>query len=73
MYSVVGFKRVVSKKDGRLFFELHLTSEDRFVTGLRTDCVFTAADNINDIDKIVVGAVCMVVYDRNGRVVRVEF
>lgn len=73
MFSVIGFKKVVSKKDGRLFFELHLTSDDRFVTGLRADSVFVSADIINDISKIELDAICTVVYDRNGRVARVDF
>lgn len=72
MFTIVGIRRVTSKKDGSRYVELHLTSDDKFVEGLRVDCIFVREDMISDISALSLGAICEVYYNRVGRVDRVS-
>lgn len=71
MFTVVGFKKIISKKDSTRFTELHLVSEDRFVLGQRVDAVFVRDDSIENIEFLEVGSDVQLIYNRYGRVEKV--
>ena len=68
MFTVVGLRNVVSKKDGTRYFEIHATSEDRFVNGLRCDTVFVREDMIDHVDCLALDSTIQIYYNRVGRV-----
>ena len=71
MFTVVGFKCIVSKKDSTKYVELHLLSEDRFVTGSRCDTFFVREDMIDNVDFLDVGCNVQILFNRFGRPDRV--
>jgi hypothetical protein len=72
MYSVFGYKKIVSKKDSKVYYELHVVSEDRFVTGNRCDNFFVAEDRIQNVDKLDVGVDVDVFFSRFSRQDRIS-
>lgn len=68
MYTVVGFRHVTAKKDGQKYVELHLTAEDRFVTGVRCECVFVRFDMIQNAASLDLGSIASLSYNRFGRI-----
>lgn len=64
---VVGYKEIVSKKSGDKFVELHLVTDDPYITGQRVESAFVRADNIQNLDILDVGCNCIVYYNRFGR------
>lgn len=73
MCILVGFKKVVAKTNGEVYFELHLLQDDRYVTGQIAFNIFVRKDMINNLDSLVVGSVCEIYYNRFGKVDRVVF
>lgn len=71
MFTVVGFKVVVSKKDSVKYVEIHCLSDDRFVTGSRCDTFFVRFDLIDNSDLLDVGVNAQVLFNRYGRPDRV--
>ena len=71
MFTIVGFKRVVAKSNSAVYYELHLTGEDRYVTGLMAFNVFVKEDMINKPEQIVPGSFCDIYYNRFGKVDRI--
>ena len=69
---LVGIKSIVAKKDGTRFVELHLLSDDRFVTGKRCEIVFVREENVVGLESIALGCTVRVLYNRFGRVESVE-
>lgn len=69
---LVGIKSIVSKKDGTRFVELHLLSDDRFVSGKRCEIVFVREENVVGLENIALGCTVRVLYNRFGRVESVE-
>ena len=67
MFTIVGFKMFVSKKDQKLYYELHMLSEDRFVEGQRVDSCFVAADQIDNVESLTVGCLADVFFGRYSR------
>ncbi len=72
MFTVVGIKSIVSKKDSRRFVELHLLTDDRFVSGKRCEVVFVPVDNVSGIESLSLDSTVRVFYNRYGRVDSVE-
>lgn len=72
MFIVVGLKNVVAKKDGRRFVELHLLSDDRFVSGKRCDVVFVSEEQISNLEALALDCEVSVFYNRFGRVESVQ-
>lgn len=68
MFTVVGLRHVVSKKDGVKYVEIHTESDDRFVDGYRCDVFFVRLDMIDRPGDLVVGSVINVAFNRIGRV-----
>jgi hypothetical protein len=67
MFTVVGIKKIVSKKDSTRFVELHLLSNDKFVDGVRCDTIFVREDMINNFDQLSLESSVQVHYNRYGR------
>ena len=72
MFTVVGLKNVVSKKDGTRYVELHLLTEDRFIDGQRCEIVFCRVDQVKNFNSLCIGAIVQVYFNRFGRVESVE-
>ncbi len=70
MYTVIGFKRVVSKKNGLLYFEIILTYEHKDYLGNAVEVVFIDSPNI--VGELYVGAKCNLFWSRFGEIVRVS-
>ena len=71
MFTLIGFKKVISKKDSIRYTELHLVSDDKYVFGQRVDAVFIRDDSIENIEFLEVGSNLQLVYNRYGRVEKV--
>lgn len=67
----IGFKKIISKKDGIVYYDIFYTYEDKFVNGQACDHVFTASSNVNNSDALTPGAIIDIVYNRFGRAERV--
>lgn len=68
MYSIVGFRHVTAKKDGVQYVELHLTYEDRFVTGTACEKCFVRLDMIQNAASLALGSLCSLAYNKFGRI-----
>lgn len=67
MFVIVGFKKIVSKKDSKEYYELHMLSDDRFVEGQRCDTCFVSKDQIDNVDSLAVGSLADVYFGRYSR------
>lgn len=68
----IGFKKITSKKDGSVYYDIFYTYDDKFVNGQACDHLFTAASNVNNVEALTPGAVIDVIYNRFGRAERVS-
>lgn len=71
MFTVVGFKCIVSKKDSTKYVELHCLSEDRYINGSRCDTFFVRYDMIDNVELLDVGCLAQILFNRYGRPDRV--
>lgn len=67
MITVVGIKKIVSKKDQKVYYELHLNVENRFVDGYEAYSIFVNEDRIQNLDNLCVGCLCQIAYNRFAR------
>lgn len=68
MITVVGIKKIVSKKDQKVYYELHFNAENRFVDGYEAFSIFVNEDQIENLDDLCCGCLCQITYNRFARV-----
>lgn len=67
MITVVGIKKIVSKKDSNVYYELHMNAENRFVDGYEAYSIFVGEDQISNVKDLCVGCLVDVTYNRFAR------
>ena len=70
MYSLVGFKKIVSKKTGEEFYEIYVNFVEKNVTGFCCDKFFVRSSGISG--DLLVNSDCEIIFNRYGRIDSIE-